>query len=212
MPSLRNVVQCRLEFPQKLLFLLKSPRLHYNGNLPWPCKVFFLQNVHNISHFQESHEQSKENSKLRHQVESFNDQLNVLQSELSSLTLERDELNKRLSSSSVPNQVCDDVTMTSQVIHYKVLTRSFQPQIQNTMSSVPNPFKRNDDVIKLENDVKGLTAQLEQLNSSLLNKEMQYDVLAGKFSHQETLYKEQISGQKRFIIYIFYFKTEMIQI
>ena len=77
----------------------------------------------------------------------------------------------------------------------RYLLLSFQPQIQNTMSSVPNPFKRNDDVIRLEEEVKKLTGELEGLRSGLLNKEMQCDVLAGKLSHQETVFKEQIQGR-----------------
>ncbi|XP_063687768.1 golgin subfamily A member 2-like [Bolinopsis microptera] len=119
----------------------------------------------------ESQEKQKENSKLQSQVSSLNDQLNVLQTEFSSLSLEREELNERLSNSAPP-----------------------QPKIQNTMSSVPNPFKRNDDVIRLEEEVKKLTGELEGLRSGLLNKEMQCDVLAGKLSHQETVFKEQIQG------------------
>ena len=62
------------------------------------------------------------------------------------------------------------------------------------MSDVPNPFKRNDVVIKLEDDVKKLSGELESLKSSFLNKEMQCDALAGKLSHQETVFKEQIQG------------------
>ena len=68
------------------------------------------------------------------------------------------------------------------------------------MSDVPNPFKRNDVVIKLENDVKKLSGELENLRSSFLSKEMQCDALAGKLSHQETVFKEQIQGRGKFIV------------
>ena len=69
------------------------------------------------------------------------------------------------------------------------------------MSDVPNPFKRNDVVIKLEDDVKKLSGELESLKSSFLSKEMQCDTLAGKLSHQETVFKEQIQGAVRIEIY-----------
>ena len=62
------------------------------------------------------------------------------------------------------------------------------------MSSVPNPFKRNGDVIKLEDDVTRLTEELECVRCTLVAKETQCDTLAGRLSHQDTLAKQRIAG------------------
>ena len=71
-----------------------------------PIKIVTLWVINDPHRYlQESQEREKENDKLQKQVTSLNDQLNVLQTELSSLSLEREELNERLSNST-PTQVC----------------------------------------------------------------------------------------------------------
>ena len=63
------------------------------------------------------------------------------------------------------------------------------------MSGVPiSPFRRNEDVARLEKELSQTLAELELSKSSLLSKEMQCDAMAGRIAHQSTVSKEQISG------------------
>ena len=61
--------------------------------------LYLTHNVIPATH-QESDERGREREELRGQVTSLNEHLDLLQTELSSLTLERDELSSKLSNSS----------------------------------------------------------------------------------------------------------------
>lgn len=83
-----------------------------------------------------------------------------------------------------------------QCAFYSLLTKHYsQVQVSNSMSDVPNPFKKNgDQVTKLEGQLRELESQCELLRGSLSSREQQCDTLAGQISHQQTAHAEELGA------------------